>query len=376
MPPATVISGLATAAGTEAYASRFPQFARTLHFRKLRLPEACRVSSLGLGTYLGAADDATDAGYEAAVRAALDGGINLFDTAINYRHQRSERALGRALAASGVPREQVFLCSKAGFVPFDGEAPADPGRYIEVTYVRTGLIPPGQLAAGQHSMAPIFLAHQLQRSLDNLGVEALDVFYLHNPETQQAELSREEFYRRIRAAFELLEKQAALGRIRAYGVATWKGLRVPPDEVDYLDLNRMVNVARELAGEQHHFRFVQLPYNLAMPEAFTLLNQTVEKPPYVSTLNAAFRLGLHAIASASLMNGRLAELPAEGRQHVQTFLPQTASDAELALQFVRSTGSVTAALVGMSNPAHVEQNLRAVAIAPAPPSKVGQLLQQ
>ncbi|HEY7837868.1 MAG TPA: aldo/keto reductase [Terriglobales bacterium] len=367
---------LATAAGTAAYAAQFPQFARTLHFRTLRLPEPCRVSSLGLGSYLGPADDATDAGYEAALQTALAGGINLVDTAINYRHQRSERALGRALASSAVPRDQVFLCSKAGFVPFDGDMPADARRYIEDTYLRPRLIPPGQLAAGAHCMAPVFLADQLQRSLDNLGVCALDVFYVHNPETQQAELSREEFYRRLRLAFELLEKQAALGRIRAYGVATWNGLRVPPDAIDYLDLNRMVATARELAGEQHHFRFVQLPYNLAMPEAFTLLNQTVEKPPYVSTLNAAFRLGLHAIASASLMSGRLREIPAEGRQMVQSFLPAAATDAELALQFVRSTGSVTAALVGMSNPAHVTANLRAAAVAPAPPSQVGKMLQQ
>lgn len=382
LPPASPAPSarLATSAATESYAARFPQFARTLHFRKLRLSEPCRVSSLGLGSYLGAADDATDAGYAAALRAALEGGINLVDTAINYRHQRSERALGRALhqaiAAGSVSRDQVFLCSKAGFVPFDTEMPADPRRYLEATYMRPGLIPPGQLAAGVHCLAPVFLAHQLQCSLANLGVDALDVYYLHNPETQQAELSREEFYRRVRAAFELLEKQVALGRIRAYGVATWNGLRVPPDAADYLDLDRMARIARELAGEQHHFRFVQMPYNLAMPEAFTLLNQTVEKPPYVSTLNAAFRLGLHVVASASLMSGRLREIPAEGRQHVQSFLPPAATDAELALQFVRSTASVTAALVGMSNPAHVTENLRAAAVAPAPPSKVGQLLQQ
>lgn len=368
--------GAATAAGTAAYAAAFPQFAKTMHFRKLRLPEPCVVSSLGLGTYLGEADDAIDKGYAAALGAAWAGGINLVDTAINYRHQRSERVIGRALAAGQVPREQVFICSKAGFIPFDGELPADPQAYFVETYLRPGIIRPGEVVAGAHCMAPVFLAHQLQRSLDNLGLDALDVYYLHNPETQQAELSREEFYRRLRAAFELLEKQAGQGRIRAYGVATWNGLRVPPDAVDFLDLNRMVAIARELAGDAHHFRFIQLPYNLAMPEAYTLLNQTVDKPPYVSTLNAAFRLGLHTIASASLMNGRLQALPDDGRAHLQTFLPAGASDAELALQFVRSTSSVTAGLVGMSNPAHVTANLRAAAVAPAPPAQIGKLLGQ
>ncbi len=339
---------------------------RTYHFRKLRLPgqsEPVQVSSLGLGTYLGAPNDATDAGYAAAVEAALAGGINVMDTAINYRNQRSERAIGRALRATGIARGEVFLCSKAGYLAENAALPP-------------GLIRPGELVGGCHCMAPVFLAHQLQTSLENLGVEALDVFYLHNPETQQAELSREEFYRRVRAAFELCEKQAAQGRIRAYGVATWSGLRVPPDEANYLDLNRMVGIARELAGEEHHFRFVQLPFNLAMPEAYSLLNQVVDKPPYVSALNAAFRLGLHTMASASLMNGRLLPLPDEVKQHLQGFLPPAASDAELALQFVRSTAGVTTALVGMSNPAHVTANLRAAAVAPAPPSQIAKLLQQ
>ena len=365
----------ATAAGTAAYAEQFPALAKAQHFRRWRLGgQRCLVSSLGIGTYRGAADEGGDAASAAALRAALAGGINLIDTAINYRHQRSERVIGGVLR--GVAREQVVVCSKAGFVPLDGEEPADPGRYIQETYVRPGLIPAGQLVGGMHCMAPVYLAHQLQASLENLGLEAVDVYYLHNPETQQAELSREEFYRRLRAAFELLEKQAALGRIGAYGVATWTGLRVPPDAREYLDLNRMVATARELAGEGHHFRFVQLPYNLAMPEAYTLMNQTVEKPPYVSVLNAAFRLGLQVVASASLMGGALQRLPEEGRVYLGQFLPAAASDAELALQFVRSTGGVAAGLVGMASAAHVTENLRAAAVAPAGPSQVAKLLQQ
>jgi aryl-alcohol dehydrogenase-like predicted oxidoreductase len=83
---------------------------------------------------------------------------------------------------------------------------------------------------------------------------------------------------------------------------------------------------------------------------------------------------LHTIASASLMNGRLHQLPAEAREHLQAFLPQASSDAELALQFVRSTASVTAGLVGMSRVAHVAANLRAASVSPAPPAQVGKLL--
>jgi len=336
----------ATPEATAAYALAQPQFAKSHHFRKLRFGLPLTVSSVGIGTYLGAPDDATDQGYAAALRAAIGGGINLIDTAVIYRQQRSERVLGRVLAENLVPREQLVVCTKAGYLPDGG-----------------------------HSLAPVSLAQQLEHSLANLQLDALDIFYLHNPEEQQGQLSREEFFRRLRLAFEMLEKQVAAGRIRAYGIATWSGLRVPPDARDYLDLNRMVLLARDLAGDAHHFRFVQLPYNLAMPEAYTLLNQTVDKPPYVSTLNAAFRLGLHVVASASLMNGRLVRLPDDARAHLAQFLPPADSDPELALQFVRSTSSITTALVGMSNPDHVAQALRAAAVPPSPPAQLARLLQ-
>ncbi|MGH9415069.1 MAG: aldo/keto reductase [Terriglobales bacterium] len=363
-PPAGVSApAIATAASTAAFAARFPALAAAHHFRKLRHGPAWSVSSLGLGTYLGPADEATDARYAAALDAALAGGINLLDTASNYRDQRSERMIGAVLARAGVARGEIVVCSKAGFI--------NPGdRFPQ------GLIRPGELVGGVHCMAPVFLAHQLERSLANLALDAIDVYYLHNPEFQQAQLGREEFYRRLRLAFALLEQQAAQGRIAAYGLATWSGLRVAPDDAEFLDLQRAVSLARELAGDGHHFRFLQLPYNLAMPEASVLMNQAVEKPPYVSVLNAAYRLGLNVVASASLMQGQLARLPAEARTHLQQFLPGPASDAALALQFARSSTGVASALVGLSTPAHVAEALALAALAPAPPSQVAKLLQQ
>ena len=85
-----------------------------------RKTQSVTISSLGLGSYLGAMDDATDSGYEEAVKAAIDVGINCIDTSLNYRNQRSERAIGRALAGlfekGGVEREQIFVSTKAGYL--------------------------------------------------------------------------------------------------------------------------------------------------------------------------------------------------------------------------------------------------------------------
>lgn len=374
-----MISGQATPEATAAFAARFPQFAKTQHFRRLRVKDPLpllQMSSIGIGSYLGEADDATDQNYFDATSAAIAGGINVLDTAANYRHQRSERVIGRVLASGKASREEMVICTKAGYLPFDGELPADPRGWLIDHYLRPGIATPGQTVGGMHCISPVYLAWQLQRSLDNMGIGTVDIFYLHNPEEQQAHLSRDEFYRRLRSAFEFLEKAASLGRIQYYGAATWNGLRVPPDSVDYLDLERMVATAKEVAGENHRFRFIQLPYNLVMAEAQTLLNQTVGQPPYVSTLNACYRLGLHAVASASLGSGRLQALPADAMEYLKGFLPATDVPSQMALQFVRSTSSVTTALVGMSRREHVEANLQAAAVAPAPPAQLNRLLQQ
>src|SRR5437879_1715101 len=72
------------------------------------------VSPLGIGTYLGGMDDSTDRAYTDALIAAAENGINFFDTAINYRHQRSERNIGDALKR--LQRQEIVVCTKAGFL--------------------------------------------------------------------------------------------------------------------------------------------------------------------------------------------------------------------------------------------------------------------
>ena len=124
-------------------------------------------------------------------------------------------------------------------------------------------------------MTPRYLENQLEQSLRNMNLDCVDVYYVHNPESQLSAVSAEEFWRRLRAAFEFLEQSVAQGKIRNYGVATWNGFRVEPNARGYHSLEQMVEVARDLAGDSHHFRFIQLPVNLAMPEALFFQNQKV-----------------------------------------------------------------------------------------------------
>src|SRR5262249_42077559 len=143
-----------------------------------------------------------------------------------------------------------------------------------------------EIAGGMHCMAPRYLQSQLDQSLANMNLEGVDVYYVHNPESQLSGVSREEFRRRLRAAFEMLEGRVQGGRIGNYGVASWNGFRSEPDDPDYHSLDEMVELAREIAGSDHHFRFIQLPVNLAMPEALFFQNQRFGDE-YVSVVEAA-----------------------------------------------------------------------------------------
>jgi aryl-alcohol dehydrogenase-like predicted oxidoreductase len=357
-----MIEGFATPEGTSAYARRQAR-ATPEHFHDF---DGGRVSSVGIGTYLGSDDAATDAGYRDAVVRAVASGINVIDTAINYRNQRSERAIGEALAASistgGLRREEVVVATKGGFVPFDGTVPADAPRYITETYVRTGLLDPADLVGGSHCMTPRYLMDQLDRSRKNLGLATIDIYYVHNPEMQLGEIDRPRFMNRIRAAFAALEDAVATGKIRQYGTATWTGYRQPPSARDHLALVDLVRAARDVGGANHHFGVIQLPYNLAMPDAFTGHTQPVDNES-LAPLQAADKLGLRVMASASVYQGQLTRnLPAAVRE----LLPGLQTDAQRALQFVRSTPGVTSALVGMRSTTHVAENVGVAAVPPLP----------
>ena len=357
-----LIPGHSTREGTAGYRARLSSHAAAEHFR---LWEGLTLSSVGLGTYLGDDDESTDALYRAAIIRALELGANVLDSAINYRHQRSERTIGEALrlliGRGALSREEVIVATKGGFLPIDGALPANRSAYFVETYIRPGILKPEEIVAGCHAMTPRYLTDQLERSRKNLGLATIDVYYLHNPETQLSEVPRPEFLRRMRAAFETLEKAHAAGAIRWYGTATWNGYRQPPEAQDYLSLQELVELAQEVAGEGHHFRVLKLPFNLAMPEAFTHQNQPVGKER-VSLLEAARHFGLYVMASASIYQGQLTRrLPPVIRES----LAGLETDAQRALQFVRSTPGLGTALVGMKLTAHAEENLGVARIPPA-----------
>jgi aryl-alcohol dehydrogenase-like predicted oxidoreductase len=354
----TLTPGFATLDGTRRFAACFKELAAAGHFRERH---GLTTSSIGIGTYLGEPDASTDMNYREAIIAAVWGGVNFIDSAINYRMQRSERSVGaalRALSTAGFARDGVVVCTKAGFLTPDGDMPADPNAYFFREFISKGIFSVDDIAAGCHCLAPRYIEDQIERSRRNLGISCIDIFYLHNPETQLSEVSREVLNSRMVAAFEVLESAVAAGKIRAYGVATWNAFRNDPRAQDYLSLEAVCGLARQV-GSEHHFRFVQLPFNIAMPEALIRPNQVVGGKT-VSMIQAARDLGISLVASASLLQTHLVGKVSPSIHAVLGLR----NDIECALQFVRSAPGISTALVGMKRVDHVKANLKLAGIPP------------
>ena len=211
--PSNNLSGHATEEGTTKYSNRNKSEVHSEHFRNLYYTNL-KVSSIGLGTYVGAPDDLTDFYMYNAVKSAVQsGGVNLIDTAINYRYMKSERAVGKAIktlcSKYDYDRSEFVICSKIGYVPED----ADNGKRSH-SFVQS-LVEENRISVEDvifddkkrpvHCMHPEFLREKLNVSLANLELDTLDILYLHNVvESQAALLPPELFEERLAKAFEIL----------------------------------------------------------------------------------------------------------------------------------------------------------------------------
>ncbi len=354
------LAGSASRDGTRGFQLRAVSHRKLppAHFRPA--PGGLELSSLGVGTYLGPADRRTDVAVEQAVRIAVGSGrVNVLDTAINYRHQRAERSVGRALRhlveESQVAREELFVATKAGYLAPDGEAGRSPQQWVQEELVDRGVLAVEDIVDGSNAMSPRYLRDQVERSRQNLGVATLDLLYLHNvADAQIPAVGPVEFERRLGAAFEVLEELRRADALRSYGLATWECLRDSPASPGHFDLERAVEIARDVGGPDHGFRFVQFPFNVAMPEAARALTQRVGDAR-CTLFEAVQRLGLGAFTSVPLLQGQLA-------QHGPT--RAGLSRAQTAIQFARSASGTIGPLVGQKRAEHLSEDLEVASLPP------------
>ena len=358
-----VHNGYATSNGTKKYVDYAIQKKGkpATHFRVF---EDLHLSSIGIGTYLGDITAKDDKAVENAVyQSVRSGAVNIIDTAINYRAMRSEKSIGRALSSlindNIISRDQVFICTKNGYITNDGDYPAiDVMEYLEKMYISIGIITREDISSGYNVLNPAYIERCIDKSLTNMHLGTIDLVYIHNAfESWYQDISKEEFTQMLEKVFQVYEKYCSNNKIRYYGMATWTCFRVMPDSKEYLSLEEVVKLAEKIGGKGHGFRFIQLPYNLSYSEALLLKNQTVGDEKNLNILEAAARLHLGIFTSIPLFQGRLlkASIPDYGGLNDQV--------AKL-IQIIRSSPSVIAPLIGQKKLEHVEQNLKISDIPP------------
>jgi aryl-alcohol dehydrogenase-like predicted oxidoreductase len=373
MAESPLIPGRATLEGTGRFAARFPELPG--HFRR---PDDLHLSSLGLGLRSGEAGGADDFGYRESIQAALQSGINVFDTALSDRMQTSERVLGavigRAIAEKKIQRDEVVVISKAGFLAVDADFAPNPREartYLQRTYVETGLVLQDTLAAGRHCMEPAFLEDQIERSRRNLGLGTIDFYLLEEPELHLQEAGPDAFRERLVRAIDALEAAARKGSIGGYGLSTWSGLLLPQSEAGHLSLVELFELALERGGADHHMRAIQFPYGVGMADALGRPSQFGPDLRAAAVLDLLGDTGTAVFAISPLYRGRvIGRLP----NYVREYMSDLRSDAQRALQFARSAPSIATALVGMRSADHVEENMQLAQQAPLAPEVSKQLL--
>jgi aryl-alcohol dehydrogenase-like predicted oxidoreductase len=291
-------------------------------------------STIGLGACREAGDEDPE-----VIALAIRLGCNVVDTAPHYHGGAHERAVGAAIRLAGAcQRDALVVSTKVGRVPElveHNRRTLGFGKlkaYIEQQFIARGLFAWDDLAHSQHTFAPAYVRYSVERSLDRLGLDRVDCVFLDAPELQLGIASRHGFASRMRAAFEMLESLCDARRVACYGIAT----AIP------LDLEQLVELAREIAGARHRLRALQVP--------LSLLQQGL-----LGTVARAAELGLHVVARGCLDGGS----PGYRIPPALADLVGDVPDATAAIRWTRSAPGVGTALFGSRDARHVRSNIAA-----------------
>ena len=309
-----MIRGYATPEGTRAYGERHS----ALNYNELN-STGLLASQVGFGCYR---LDLSVVEHAKSLGKSLLSGINLIDTSSNYGDGGSEELVGTVLqnlvSSKDISRESVVVVSKGGYIQgqnyqLSQERKGQGKPFKELVLYGDGL---------EHCIHPEFLEDQLTRSLGRLKLGALDFYLLHNPEYYLSwasktgvslEKARQEYYSRIKQAFEHLENEVERGRIRLYGISS-NTFPSPAADPEFTSLEQVWEIAQSLSSD-HHFRLIQLPMNLLETGGITEKNQAKGQSvlEFARDKNLAVLINrpLNAIAQNRLL--RLAEVRPRGR---------------------------------------------------------------
>lgn len=277
-------------------------------------------AQIGFGTYR--IDHITPEHYQALYKA-IEGGIKTIDTSSNYTDGESEKVVGNVItdliSEGKIKREDITIITKGGYIQGQNYKLAQKRKESGKPYSDVVEYSPGLW----HCISPDFLDEQISFQYERLnqskGRGYIDVYLLHNPEyyigwafNLKNKLSGEEirnnFYERIKKAFEFLEELSKKNIIRYYGISS-NTFPVSSSKYDFVSLEKIISIAESISSS-HHFKYVQFPFNLIESGAFFEKNQKGSSKSVLELakkhkLNVIVNRPLNAITNQGLI--RLAE---------------------------------------------------------------------
>ena len=292
-----------------------------------------RVSEISLGTWAFGGDwgpVGEDDAY-AALNRAVELGVNFLDTADVYGDGRSERLIGRLLKDR--PNDEILVATKAG-------------RRLD----------PHTSEGYDHENLSAFV----ERSLDNLGVEALDLLQLHCPPS--------ETYRRD-STFEALDRLKEAGKLKNYGVSVEKveEARMALDYPGVATVQIIFNIFRQKPAEEFFPLAEERGVGILarVPLASGLLSGKMSADrAFSEDDHRNFNRDGEAFDRGETFSGVDFETGLEAVEELKVLVPEGNTLAQFALRWILMHPAVSCAIPGGKNPSQVEDNVAAVEIPP------------
>ncbi|MBN8821640.1 MULTISPECIES: aldo/keto reductase [unclassified Spirosoma] len=298
-----------------------------MNYRKLG-KTGFSISEISLGTWqVGGkwGDPFSHDNADQILNAAIDAGINFIDTADVYGDGESEKAVGRLVRSRS---ERIYVATKCGrrLQPHTNEA-----------------------------YQPKTLRKFVEDSLQNMGLDTLDLIQLHCPPT-------EVFYRP--EIFELFDRLKDEGKIQNLGVSVekveegLKAIEFPNVTTVQIIFNMFRQRPAELFFQEASRRNIGII--VRVPLASGLLTGTYSaNTAFSPTDHRTFNREGAAFDKGETFSGVDYETGLAAVDELKTVFPGEANLAPDALRWILTFDAVSCIIPGASKPAHLTSNLQA-----------------
>jgi aryl-alcohol dehydrogenase-like predicted oxidoreductase len=291
------------------------------------------IAEIGFGAWAigGGWGTVTDEDSLAALRTALDAGVNFIDTADVYGDGRSERLIAQVLKERRADSERIYVATKAG---------RRLSPHVAEGYNRKNL------------------TAFIERSLANLGVDSLDLVQLHCPPTPV-------FY--MPEAFEALDELVAAGKIKYYGVSVEKveeaikALEYPSVQSVQIIFNifrqRPAALFFDLAKQHQVGILARVPLSSGM-----LSGKMTRQSSFAADDHRNFNRHGEAFDVGETFSGVDYETGLEAVDRLRELVPAGATMAQFALRWILMFDAVTTTIPGAKNPRQATENALAASL--------------